>query len=92
MRLYELTENASAGATSSGAIATVATPQGKTQRRSGVYGVEETTNVTDYNPKSPGGTRKECLARLAKTKSKEDTHLARLAGASQKEMRDALDK
>ena len=53
------------------------------QRR---QGVEEGTDVTDYNPKSKGGTRKELIARYHKTKNPKDAEAARKAGATQKEL------
>ena len=49
-------------------------------------GVTETTGVTDYNPKSQGGTRKELLAKYHKTKNPKDAEAARKAGATQKEL------
>ena len=83
MRIYEF---ASTGGTSSGGIATVATSMNsKPIKRA--YG--ETTNVTDYNPPSHGGTRKELLAKYAKSKSSADATNARKAGASQKELQQA---
>jgi len=48
--------------------------------------VEESTGVTDYNPKSQGGTRKELLAKYHKTKNPKDAEAARKAGATQKEL------
>jgi hypothetical protein len=56
-----------------------------------LVGVSEATNVTDYNPKSQGGTRKELLAIYAKTKDPKDARRAMLAGASQFELRQARD-
>ena len=50
-------------------------------------GVAEGTNVTDYNPKSQGGTRKELLAKYHNTKDPKDAEAARKAGATQKELR-----
>lgn len=50
----------------------------------------ESSDVTDYNPKSPGGTRNELLRKLAKTKSEEDATAARKAGATQRELQAAL--
>lgn len=50
-------------------------------------GVAEGTNVTDYNPKSQGGTRKELLAKYYNTKDPKDAEAARKAGATQKELR-----
>lgn len=49
-------------------------------------GVAESTSVTDYNPKSQGGTRKELLAKYHKTKDPKDAEAARKAGATQKEL------
>ena len=58
-----------------------------------VYGyrnyLRETTGVTDYNPKSQGGTVKELLAKYKKTKSSEDATAARKAGATQNELKAA---
>lgn len=51
--------------------------------------IAETTNVTDYNPKSQGGTRKELLAKYAKSGSSKDAEAARKAGATQKELQSA---
>ena len=47
-----------------------------------------TTNVTDYNPPSQGGTRKELLAKFAKTGLPEDARAARMAGATQNELQE----
>ncbi len=52
--------------------------------------LNESTNVTDYNPPSQGGTRKELLATLRKTKDPKDATKARKAGATQKELQDAM--
>jgi hypothetical protein len=49
--------------------------------------IEESTGVTDYAPKSQGGTRKELLAKYHKTKSPKDAEAARKAGATQKELK-----
>ena len=46
----------------------------------------EGSQVTDYNPKSQGGTRKELLAKYKKTKDPKDATAARKAGATQKEL------
>lgn len=46
----------------------------------------EGTGVTDYAPKSQGGTRKELLAKYHKTKNPKDAEAARKAGATQKEL------
>lgn len=48
--------------------------------------IDESTSVTDYNPKSQGGTRKELIARYRKTKNPEHAAAARRAGATQKEL------
>ena len=52
--------------------------------------MEEATNVTDYNPKSQGGTRVELLRKLAKSKSPEHATAARKAGATQHELKKAM--
>lgn len=53
--------------------------------------VKETTDVTDYNPKSKGGTRQELLAKLRKDPTnKKLVTAARRAGATQKELKDAI--
>lgn len=49
----------------------------------------ETVSVTDYNPKSQGGTRKELLQKFAETKDPKYATAARKAGATQKELQDA---
>lgn len=51
--------------------------------------LSETTNVTDYNPPSQGGTRSELLAKFKKTNDPKDAEKARKAGATQKELQDA---
>ncbi len=48
--------------------------------------IDESTGVTDYNPKSQGGTRKELIAKYRKTKNPEHAAAARRAGATQKEL------
>jgi hypothetical protein len=53
--------------------------------------VTETTGVTDYNPKSQGGSRKELLAKYAKTKDPKDAAAARKAGAAEAELAAAKD-
>ena len=53
--------------------------------------VAENTGVTDYSPKSQGGTRKELLAKYRKTKNSKDAEAARKAGATQKELKKARD-
>jgi hypothetical protein len=52
--------------------------------------MEEAANVTDYNPKSQGGTRVELLQKLAKSKSPEHATAARKAGATQDELKKAM--
>lgn len=49
--------------------------------------LDEGTGVTDYNPKSQGGTRKELLAKYHKTKHPKDAEAARKAGATQNELK-----
>ena len=49
--------------------------------------VSESADVTDYNPKSQGGTRKELLAKYHKTKDPKDAEAARKAGATQRELK-----
>ena len=51
--------------------------------------LDEATDVTDYNSKSQGGTRKELLAKYAKTKDPKHAESARKAGASQGELKAA---
>lgn len=51
--------------------------------------IAETSDVTDYNPKSQGGTRKELLAKYTKSGSSKDAEAARKAGATQKELQAA---
>jgi hypothetical protein len=48
------------------------------------------TSVTDYNPKSQGGTRKELLAKYTETGDNDYLTRARRAGASQSELQAAL--
>lgn len=52
---------------------------------------EEQTDeaVTDYNPKSQGGTRKELLAKYAETGNSKHAEAARKAGASHEELKNA---
>ena len=52
---------------------------------------EEQTDeaVTDYNPKSQGGTRKELLAKYAETGNSKHAEAARKAGASHEELKKA---
>lgn len=52
----------------------------------------ENTSVTDYNPKSQGGTRKELLAKYANSKDPKDAESARKAGATQTELKKAKDE
>ena len=52
--------------------------------------VKENTGVTDYAPSSQGGTRKELLNKLTKTKAAEDAEAARKAGATQDELKAAM--
>lgn len=52
--------------------------------------VEQTDEaVTDYNPKSQGGTRKELLAKFAETGNSKHAEAARKAGASHEELKKA---
>ena len=52
--------------------------------------VEQTNEaVTDYNPKSQGGTRKELLAKFAETGNSKHAEAARKAGASHEELKKA---
>lgn len=57
-----------------------------TAKHEEVESVKEGTSVTDYTPKSQGGTRKELLAKYHKTKNPKDAEAARRAGATQKEL------
>lgn len=59
--------------------------------KNGTKGVVETVDVTDFNHKSQGGTRKELLTKYTKTKSPEDAVKARKAGASPDELKAAKD-
>ena len=54
--------------------------------------INEAVSATDYNPSSQGGTRKELLAKLAKSKNAKDAESARKAGASQDELKKAFDE
>jgi hypothetical protein len=54
--------------------------------------VEEAADVTDYNPKSQGGSRKELLAKYAKSGSAKHAEAARRAGATQAELKSARAK
>jgi hypothetical protein len=49
--------------------------------------VDESTGVTDFEPKSQGGTRKELLAKYHKSGDPKDAEAARKAGATQKELK-----
>jgi hypothetical protein len=51
--------------------------------------LDETTGVTDYNPKSQGGTRKELLAKYSKSGDPKHAEAARKAGATQSELKAA---
>jgi outer membrane lipoprotein SlyB len=51
--------------------------------------VNETVGVTDYNPKSQGGTRKELLAKYSKSGDSKHAESARKAGATQSELKAA---
>jgi len=51
--------------------------------------LDETTGVTDYNPKNQGGTRKELLAKYAKSGDPKHAEAARKAGATQSELKAA---
>jgi len=55
------------------------------------FDLEETTDVTDDNPKSQGGDRKKLLRKYANTKKPKDAEAARRAGASQSELKAAAD-
>mgnify|MGYP003333086818 CR=1 FL=1 len=46
----------------------------------------ETADVTDYNPPSQGGTRRELVAKYHQTKDPKDAEAARRAGATQQEL------
>ena len=48
--------------------------------------VAETADVTDYNPPSQGGTRRELVAKYHQTKDPKDAEAARRAGATQQEL------
>jgi hypothetical protein len=50
----------------------------------------EAMDVTDYNPPSQGGTRKELLAKLKQTKDPKHAEAARKAGATQDELKSAM--
>ena len=48
--------------------------------------VAETADVTDYNPPSQGGTRRELVAKYHQTRDPKDAEAARRAGATQQEL------
>lgn len=50
----------------------------------------EAVGVTNYNPSSQGGARKELLAKLKQTKDPKHTEAARKAGATQDELKAAM--
>ena len=54
--------------------------------------VKEAADVTDYTPKSQGGSRKELLAKYAKSGSAKHAEAARRAGATQAELKSAKSK
>ena len=54
--------------------------------------VKEAADVTDFNPKSQGGSRKELLAKYAKSGSAKHAEAARRAGATQAELKSAKSK
>ena len=54
--------------------------------------VKEATDVTDYNPKSQGGSRNALLAKYAKSGSAKHAEAARRAGATQAELKSAKSK
>jgi len=60
--------------------------------REEVEEIDENTGVTDYNSKRSAGTltRNQHLENLKKSKSSDDATAARKAGATQKEMSDAI--
>ncbi len=95
----EMTEDAAGGAMgAAGATVAhdVAGGHGTTEAKSSSMGkrkkkkVKETAAPTDWNPPSQGGTRKELLGRLSKSKSSTDATAARKAGATQKELQKAM--
>jgi len=61
----------------------------KPMKKEEVEELDETTGVTDYNPKSQGGTRKELLAMYAKSGDPKHAEAARKAGATQSELKTA---
>ena len=61
----------------------------KTGMRHEEVELDETTGVTDYNPKSQGGTRKELLKKYAKSGDPKHAEAARKAGATQSELKTA---
>ena len=54
--------------------------------------VKEAADVTDFNPKSQGGSRKELRAKYAKSGSAKHAEAARRAGATQAELKSAKSK
>jgi hypothetical protein len=64
-------------------------PTGEKPMKKEEYELDETAGVTDYNPKSQGGTRKELLAMYAKSGSSKHAEAARKAGATQSELKAA---
>jgi len=60
------------------------------EHRLSAEGLKEATGVTDYNPPSQGGTRKELTAKYHKTKDPKDAEAARKAGATQNELKGKL--
>lgn len=63
-------------------------PEKKKGIKESLNPVSENTGVTDYAPKSQGGTRKELLAKFKKTRNPKDAEAARRAGATQRELQD----
>lgn len=54
--------------------------------------IQEATGVTDYNPPSQGGTRKELLDKFKETKDHTYAEAARKAGATQDELKQAMNE
>jgi hypothetical protein len=63
--------------------------RGEKKVKEEVEQVDETVGVTDYNPKSQGGTRKELLAQYSKSGDPKHAESARKAGATQSELKSA---
>ena len=63
--------------------------KGQKKANEEVEQVDETVGVTDYNPKSQGGTRKELLAQYSKSGDPKHAESARKAGATQSELKSA---